>query len=136
MATALEQRGVSALASYRVFQTQAPEREAVKRYLDSEHFDGALVVELQGVHTRTIVEPRPSFDNYYGSRFQGGFYSNDYNVYTDQLVKVDTTLWNSHDGRLAWSVGTQTTNPWSSTDAIKSLVDKLVSTMTREHLVP
>jgi hypothetical protein len=136
MAAALEKRGVSAMASYRAFQTQTPDRDAVQRYLDGEHFDGALVIEFQGVSTRTIVEPYPRFDNYYGTRFQGGFYGTDYNVYTDQQVKVDTTLWNAHDDRLAWSVGTQTTNPWSSTDAIQSLVDKLVSTMTHEHLVP
>jgi hypothetical protein len=136
MVASLARRGVSATASYRVFQMQAPEREVVQRYLDAEHYDGAIVIEFQGIRTQTLVEPRPSFDNYYGTRFQGGFYDNDYNVYTDQFVKVDTTLWSAHDGRLAWSVGTQTANPWSSQDAIKSLVDKLVSTMTHDHLVP
>ncbi len=136
MASALQRRGVNAMASYHAFQAQAPDREAVQRYLDAEHYDGALVIEFQGIRTRTIVEPYPQFGNYYGSRFQGGFYSNDYDVYTDQYVNVDTTLWNAHDDRLAWSVGTQTTNPWSSTDAITSLVGKLVSTMTREHLLP
>ena len=136
MAASLEKRGAYAVASYRTFQAQVPERSAIRQYLESEHFDGALVIEFQGVQTQTLVEPRPSFDNYYGSRFQGGFYSNDYNVYTDQLVKVDTTLWDARSGRLAWSVTTQTTNPWSSTDAIKSLTAKLASTMAREALVP
>jgi len=136
MAATLEGRGVNAVASYRAFQSQHPERSAVQQYLESEHFDGALVIEFQGVRTQTIVEPRPSFDNYYGTRFSGGFYANDYNVYTDQYVKVDTTLWDAHSGRLAWSVTTQTTNPWSSSDAIKSLTDKLAATMTRAQLVP
>jgi hypothetical protein len=136
MAASLERRGTTAVASYRAFQAPMPERSAVLQYLESERFDGALVIEFQGIQTRTIVEPRPSFDGYYGSRFQGGFYSNDYNVYTDQMVRVDTTLWDARSGHLAWSVTTQTTNPWSSTDAIKSLVDKLAKAMTREQLVP
>ena len=136
MAATLERHGAHAVASYRAFQTQTPERAAVQQYLESEHFDGALVITFQGVRTQTIVEPRPSFDNYYGTRFSGGFYANDYNVYTDQFVKVDTTLWDAHSGRLAWSVSTQTSNPWSSNDAIKSLTDKLQATMTRAQLVP
>jgi hypothetical protein len=136
MTAALAHRGVTALASYRVFQTQTPERGAVQQYLQTEHYDGAMVIEFQSVQTRTIVEPWPSFDNYYGSRFQGGFYSTDYNVYTDQYVKVDTTLWDARSGNLAWGVSTQTTNPWSSTDAIKSLSDKLVATMQHEGFVP
>jgi hypothetical protein len=136
MTAALEHRGVAALASYRVFQTQTPERGAVQQYLQTEHYDGAIVIEFQSVQTRTVVEPWPSFDNYYGSRFQGGFYSSDYNVYTDQYVKVDTTLWDVRSGNLAWGVSTQTTNPWSSTDAIKSLTDKLVATMHHEGFVP
>ena len=136
MASSLERHGATAVASYRVFQAQGVERGAVQRYLESEHYDGALVIAFQGTETRTIVEPRPSFDAYYGSRFQGGFYSNDYNVYTDQFVKVDTTLWDSKSGHLAWGVTTQTTNPWSSSDAIKSLTDKLVATMEHEQLVP
>ena len=136
MAASLERRGASAMASYRVFQAQAPQEDAIRQYLESERYDGTLVIEFEGVRTQTIVEPYPRFDNYYGTRFQGGFYSNDYNVYTNQYVRVDTTLWNAHDNRLAWSVSTQTTNPLSSSDAIKSLVDKLVGTMTEQRLVP
>lgn len=136
MAAALERRGADAVASYRVFQAQAPQENAIKQYLESERYDGTLVIEFEGVRTRTIIEPYPRFDNYYGTRFQGGFYSSDYNVYTDQYVKVDTTLWNARDNRLAWSVSTQTANPLSSSDAVKSLVDKLVGTMIEAHLVP
>jgi hypothetical protein len=135
MVASLERRGTSAMASYRVFQSQTPERGGVQRYLDSEHYDGALVIEFQGIQTQTTAEPWPSFDEYYGTRFQGSYYSNDYAVYTDQFVKVSTTLWDTHSGHLAWGVTTQTVNPWSSTDAIHSLVDKLVATMEHERLV-
>ena len=55
---------------------------------------------------------------------------------TDQLVKVETTLWDTKSGKLVWSVATQTDNPWNSNDAISSVVGKLTSTMSDTGLIP
>jgi len=139
MAASLEKRGTAALASYRVFQAP-PEQDAMQHYLDSEHYDGALVVKFQGTRTQSSVQASPRYDNYYGTRFNGvvgGYYSNgyDYTVYTDHYVNVDTALWTAHTDKVAWSVSTQTINPLSSSDAVHSLVDKLVDTMAKNHLV-
>jgi len=129
-AASLAQHSVDATPSYRVFPNH-PTRDAVKSYLEAQGYDGALVVKLRGVQTRTTIQPGADFGWYYGYAW-----GPDYYVETDRFVKVETSLWDAHDSKLVWSAVTETENPSSSSDAITSLVAKITSTLTKEALIP
>lgn len=128
-ASALASHGVQAMQSYRVFPDVHADREVVRKHIDAEGYDGALVTTFKGIHTQTIIDPGTSFYGYYGTGW-GGY------VYTDQIVNVETTLWDPHTGKLVWSASSDTDNPSSSNDAISSIVTKVVSTLTDERLIP
>jgi hypothetical protein len=128
--SALAGHGVHAMASYHVFPDSRPDREAVRQHLESQGYDGALITTFKGVHTTTSYEPSMGFYGYYGTVWDNGY------VVTDQVVKVETTLWSMHTGKLVWSASSDTDNPSSSSDAISSVVQKVVSTLTDERLIP
>jgi hypothetical protein len=131
LAAALARHDVQSATSYRVFHDPHPAREAVRQYLEAQGFDGALVAALKGVLARTTVETGGSFEDYYGVLWGPSYYSP-----TDQIVDVETTLWNPHDGKLIWSATSETANPTSSSDAISSMVSKIVATLTEARLIP
>jgi hypothetical protein len=130
-AAALSQHGVQAMPSYRVFQQPNPDREAVRQYLTSEGYDGALVSRFEGTQTATRVVPGSDFGWYYG-----GYWGSDYYLETDVTVKVETSLWDPRTGKLIWSAASETENPSSSADAISSLVSKITSSLTNARLIP
>jgi hypothetical protein len=128
---ALSQHGVQAVPSYAVFQQTRPDREQVRRYLESNGFDGALVTHFEGVQARTSIVPGADF--YYG---YPGWWGDDYMVETDQYLKVETSLWNPRTGKLIWSVATETENPTSAHDAINSIVTKITKSLANARLIP
>jgi hypothetical protein len=130
-AASLARHGVQATPSYSVFPTLQVDREAVRQYLKSQNYDGALVVKFEGLQTQTRVEPGAGFGYYYG-----GLWGPDYYVETDQYVKVETSLWDARTDKLIWSAVSQTENPSSSSDAISSVVTKITSSLTEAGFIP
>jgi len=126
--SALASHGVHATASYRTFPDLKVDREAMRAQLESQGYDGVLVTTFKGVHTQTYYEPGMGFYGYYGTGW-GGY------VATDQIVKVETTLWCPQTDKLVWSATSDTDNPSSSNDAISSIVTKVVSTLSEERLI-
>jgi hypothetical protein len=129
-ASSLARHNVQATAAYHAFPGQ-PDRNAAREYLRAEGFDGALVVKYEGTHTQTTIQPGADFGNYYDGLWGPGYY-----VETDQLVKVETSLWDAHSGKVVWSAVSDTENPTSSADAITSLVTKLTASLTDARLIP
>jgi hypothetical protein len=128
-AAALSARGVQAVQAYRVYPDRVPEKEVVRRYLEDDSFDGALVANFRGVETRVSVTPSSDFYTYYG-RWDSAY------ITTDRYVKAETSLWDPRTGKLVWSAVSETENPSSSRDAADSVVDKIMSSLTDANLIP
>jgi hypothetical protein len=126
---ALANRGVHAMQAYRVYPNQVPDREEVRRYVSNEGYDGALVANFKGTETRLTVTPSSDFYTYYG-RWDSAYVS------TDRYVKAETSLWDVKTAKLVWSATTETENPSSNADAVDSIVDKMMSSMTDANLIP
>jgi hypothetical protein len=129
-ASSLARHNVQSMAAYHAFPGK-PDRNAAREYLRAQGFDGALVVKYEGTKTRTTIEPGADFGYYYDDLWGGGYY-----IETDQLVKVETSLWDVSSGKVVWSAVSDTENPTSSSDAITSLVTKLTSSLTDARLIP
>ncbi len=128
---ALSQHGVQATPSYQVFQEAQPDREAVRNFLSSQGYDGALVTQFEGMQARSSLLPGADF--YYG---YSGWWGTDYYVETDQYLKVETSLWNPRTGKLIWSAASETENPTSSHDAVSSIVNRITKALTNARLIP
>ena len=128
-ASSLARHDVRAMAAYRAFPGQ-PNRDAARQYLEAQGYDGALVVKYEGMRTQTTIQPGSEFGYYYDELWGWGY------VETDQFVKVETSLWNAHTGKLVWSAVSETQNPTSSSDAIDSLVTKLTGSLAEARLIP
>ncbi len=129
-ASALARHNVQAMAAYHAFPTR-PDRNVAREYVHAQGFDGALIVKYEGTHTQTTIQPGADFGYYYDGLWGGGYY-----VDTDQLVKVETSLWDTHTDKVVWSAVSETENPTSSADAITSLVTKLTASLADARFIP
>lgn len=134
----LKERGVDAQQSYNVFPGKLPTREEAKAATQRANIDGILVLSLKGVRERQTYVPGS-----YTGDFWGGYYGMGWDTYspgyvvTDEIVGVETTLWDAraHDS-LVWSAVTQTTNPETGSEFAKSVADKVVPQLEQGHFIP
>lgn len=138
LARELAQRGTRATPSYRIFP-QLPQRDIAQAEVKRLGFGGAVVVTLRQIRERQTYVPgyhRGFWGSYYGPGW-GMAYSPGY-VVTDELVTVETTVWNLRDdpGELVWASNTETRNPTSTRDFVESYVDALLPNLERDGLVP
>jgi hypothetical protein len=54
----------------------------------------------------------------------------------DAFVKFETSVWDASEGKLVWSAVTETENPTSSHDFVKSLLKSVLPALTNAGIVP
>lgn len=135
----LRREGVDAVASYTMFST-LPDRERARAAAREAGIAGALVARVRGVRERQTYVPGHMsggfWAGYYGPGW-GGMYSPGY-VVTDELVMVETTLWDvrgAGNGIHIWSSTTQTVNPRNTSDFAGSLAKEMVPNLLESDLV-
>ena len=127
-------RGVAARPSYELLPT-LPDKDSARAAVEAAGFEGVLVATLHGIREKVSYVPG-------GSGFWGGYYGGTWapdSVVTDQIVTVETTVADLRAGgagALVWSATTQTTNPTSAADAVKSLTKELVPKLSEGGLIP
>jgi hypothetical protein len=133
----LTKHGVQGIPSYTLFPDKLPEREQAKQVLQGVGADGILTANLKGIRERLSYAP-----GYYTGEFWGGYYGAAYGysggyVYTDQIVNVETDLWDSRAAnQTVWAALTQTTNPSSGADFVNSVTKKVIPTLAAAHWIP
>jgi hypothetical protein len=133
----LAKHGVQGTQSYTLFADQLPERERAKQLMRDVGADGILTANFKGIRERLTYEP-----GYYTGDFWGGYYGGVYRgslggyVYTDQIVNVETALWDARaNDQTVWAVLTQTTNPSSGPDFVRSVTKKVVAALAAAHWI-
>jgi hypothetical protein len=136
---ALALREVTAKPSYAIFPGDPPQRDQAREVLKKAGLDGILVSTLRSVRERQTYVP--------GYNDEGGFWAGYYGpgwatwspgyTVTDEIVDVDTTLWDTRYGdQLAFAVTTRTTNPSSGKSYIPSVVNAVASSLDKEGFLP
>jgi hypothetical protein len=102
---------------------------AAKALVRKEGFDGALVVRVVSDREKVTYRPPsygPTFWGYYGytRTYDPGYY------HTEQLVRVETSIYSIAQDKLLWVGTTETVDPKS----LSTLVEE-VSKAVREELV-
>jgi hypothetical protein len=136
MVRALAEHGVQGMTSYNLFPSQLPDREQAKAVIQRMNADGILVARFKGVREQQTFVP----DTYGGTFYDGWYgYSGGY-VQTEQIVNLETTLWDTRaNDHIVWSALTKTTNPsgdQSGNPVIKSITGKVVGELAQERLIP
>jgi hypothetical protein len=137
LAGALADHGVAATPSYQLFPGMVG-REVVT----SQGYDGAVVASVRATRDRPRYVPGYWISSGFGGGYYAGYgwgagWSPGY-VVTDELVDVETSLWDlrSDKDHLVWSALTETVNPKSGEDLEKSLTKEVLKKMTGAGVIP
>jgi hypothetical protein len=113
-----------------------PNADTVKFIVEKAGFDGALVFRVANAREKvTYVPPTygPTFWGYY--RFAGPGYSPGY-VQTDQVVRVETSIYSVRDDKLVWVGTTDTMNPNSVSALVKDVAKAVRKELERTGAIP
>ncbi|HZU85777.1 MAG TPA: hypothetical protein VE987_22785 [Polyangiaceae bacterium] len=138
LAGAVAEHGVRATPSYAMFPGALPSEDVARRAVLDGGYDGVLVSTMRGVTERTTLDGDMQYSRlwggyygpYWGSTWEPGYAD------TDTYVKFETTLWDPRTGGMIWSDLTQTENPISTPDFVKSLIKNVVPAMEKAGLLP
>ncbi len=146
-AEALRGSGADAVPSYQFLPTdERLSDEQLAEVLRRDAFDGVLVTRLLGVKEKTTYVPPssyvvPSYRGGYGYGYYG-YYGRSYDVVhsagytrTEEVVRLETRLWNVADSQLAWGIISETFNPTSIKDGTASVTKKLVQQLAQDGLL-
>lgn len=142
-AAALAARGADAVTSYRQIPAEQGLSEAsVRSAVRGRDFEGVLVTRLLGVEEDTEYVPptayvTPGYYGYglYGYMGGGVSYSPGYTV-RHTTVRLETHLYDARTARLLWAAHSDTFDPDSTDDVIRSVTDKLSERLAADGLLP
>ncbi|MGZ3421174.1 MAG: hypothetical protein ACXVEF_32715 [Polyangiales bacterium] len=124
LAASLERKGMQVTASYRVLGDLLPDSDTGKSTLQRAGYQGALIVSLRGVEDRRRYIPKDVWAGPYFGYYDAGYMAN------ETIVTFDSALFDLRDGKRAWTLTTETTNPSSGADSAKSLSKEVVSKLS------
>ena len=142
-AEALESNGAHAVASYKLLPNRDRlTKEDLEQTVRTDDFQGVVVTRLLEVKEETTyVPPSSHVVPSYGYGYYG-YYGRSYDVvhtpgYTrsTEIVRIESRLWNAADSELAWGIISETFDPKSDDDAIKSVIKKLVQKLADDGLI-
>lgn len=139
----LKQQGVEAYASYRESSDDPVTKEDIMAMVKKLGVKYVLITTLIGVDKekeyhppQTYVTPRPGL-GYYGYYYRAYDVVHEPGYYTTNVkVSMETTVYDAETEKPVWMARSQTMNPDSSTDVVKSVISELANAMKRDGLLP
>jgi len=129
LVASLGESGMASAPSYQLLGEALPDSATAHSVLTRAGYDGALVVTMLGITEEPTYVPGDAA-MVWGGPFWGSASDSGY-IVTDETVAFDSTLWDLRDGKLAWTMTTETDNPKSAPDFAKSLSGQLVAKLVR-----
>lgn len=140
----IQERGVTVVGSLEVMPVEERiSREAFDKYFKDLGFDGVLLTSVRSVDERE-KELRPSSTQaFMGQQGNQSFYQAYYSTYqqvyyppeviSQQVVVVETKLFETQDGNPVWTCVSETIDPDGVKDAIASLTDAIVEELANQR---
>lgn len=141
----LKARGTEAIASYTVLPADTEiDREHLVAKVKELGADGVLISRLVDIKTVETYVPsaghyapppeyRGGWENYY-TRSYGEVYQSGY-IIKDEVIVVETNLFEVPTQKLVWSAISETFRDGSSNDLIKSFIEVMIKNLSRENLL-
>lgn len=147
IATALgnkEHAGTVAIASYQLFPSDLPDTLAVRQKTQDEGFDGILLVAraqrdtlTNDIPGYTTSEPVTTYSrrwNAYITHYEDVYHPGYTETETAVSVRTDLLV-PREDGKLVWSVTSQSVDPTSAADFRSSVADRVVSQLKKGRFI-
>lgn len=141
----LAEHGVDGVTSYVLFQDGPPDREKAQATVERVGADGILTAKLRGIRERLGYVPGTYpggwWGGYYGYgwpyAYQYGYGAYDGYGYADELVNIETTLWDARAAdTVVWSALTETENPSNGSAFVESVSEKVVPAIAAARFIP
>jgi len=139
-----EHAGTVAIASYQLFPDNVPDTLAVRLKTKEEGFDGVLVVaraqrdtltnDVPGYTANEAVTKYSYRWNAYVTNFEDVYHPGYTETETTVSVRTDLLV-PQGDGKLVWSVTSQSVDPTSADQFRNSVVDRVLSQLKKERLI-
>jgi hypothetical protein len=139
-----EHAGTVAVASYQLFPTDLPDTLAVSQRARGEGFDGVLVVAPATRDTvkndrpgYTTNEPVTTYSRRWGSyvtRYESVYHYGYTETETSVSVRTDLLV-TQEDGKLVWSVTSQSVDPTSVDQFRSSVADRIADQLKKEQFI-
>ncbi|PCI06614.1 MAG: hypothetical protein COB77_06530 [Gammaproteobacteria bacterium] len=144
--TALEEKGIEALASYKLIKSNAKiDRETIGKAIKGLNVDGVIVTHLTAVDEETIYRPSMDYMPMYGGGYYGGLYSYypHVNAYvtrpgyyeTHETYTLETNLYDVESEELVWSARSRSFAPESVDEVITDLTKLLIEELIDKGLI-
>ncbi|MBW2716036.1 MAG: hypothetical protein JRD03_08165 [Deltaproteobacteria bacterium] len=144
-ASALGERGVDAVPSYRILpNTEQLSKESIQQAIRGRGFQGVLATQLVRIDEHEKYVPPTTYvtPGYHG-RGLYGYYGRGYEVvhqpgYTvhTTIVRLETHLYDAISAELVWAAHSDTLNPKSIDDGIRSVTKKLSKRLESDGFTP
>ena len=144
MLNSKEHAGTDAVASYQLFPDDVPDTMAVRLKTKEGGFDGVLVVAR--VQSDTLTNDVPGYIaseavtkysyrwNAYVTNFEDVYHPGYTETETTVSVRTDLLV-PEGDGKLVWSITSQSVDPTSADQFRNSVADRVVSQLKKERLI-
>jgi hypothetical protein len=139
-----EHAGSAAVASYQLFPNDVPDTLAVRLKAKEEGFDGVLVVaraqrdtvsnDVPGYVATEAVTNYSYRWNAYVTRYQDVYHPAYTETETTVSVRTDLLV-PQENGRLVWSVTSQSVDPASADQFRSSVADRIVDQLKKERFI-
>ena len=118
-------------------ESEMADTEKVKALVKRDGFDGAVVFRVVSARDKvTYVAPSygPTFWGYYGYALTGT-HAPGY-LRSDQIVRVETSIYSVSEDRLLWVATTETMNPESVSSLVEDVAKAVRRELVRAKLIP
>jgi hypothetical protein len=127
----------NALPSYNILhEAELRDKEQAKRKILQMGFDGAVIMRPLGVEDRVnyVQGSYPPYSSFWGYYGWSGPILPDY-VYTDKILRVETTIFSIKDDKLLWTTVSETKNPESARDVVLEVAKAIGKEARKRGLV-
>jgi len=140
----LEKYGIKAVPSWKIIPDEHLSKDALALKINELDIETVLITHLLGIDKEEVYTPPTTYmvPRYYRGGYYG-YYDTVYNYVhqpgyytTHTTVRLETNLYDSKSADLIWSARSATLNPYSDTDAIRSVIKALAKNMKGNGLLP
>ena len=137
LAQRLVAQGVQAVQAYAVLSSDdIKDLDRAKAKLRAAGFDG--VVAMRMVDKETEIEYVPgTFDGYWGTAwpYYGYGYGSPGYLYSEVVVRIETTAYSLYDNKLVWSALSKTIDPYDTGELVDDVTKVVANELGRRGVV-
>jgi|WetSurMetagenome_2_1015567.scaffolds.fasta_scaffold245626_1 hypothetical protein len=135
----------SAVPSYRLFPNDIPKPDSMKGFIETQRFDGVLVIarierdtltnQMPGYTSNELVTEYSDKWQTYVSHYEDVYHAGPADTSMAVSVQTDLLLPHGNEGQLVWSATSQSINPASRDEFRAEVANTVVKQLIKDRLI-